>query len=54
MSLSSFADAKDLLAKVSRVWAPPEFSGMPEIQYLEKNLKVATEDDPPLIRSIQA
>lgn len=49
MSLSSFADAKDLLAKVSRVWAPPEFSGMPEIQYLEKNLKVATEDDPPLI-----
>lgn len=31
------------------VWAPPQFAGMPEIQYLEKNLKVATEDDPPLI-----
>lgn len=46
---NGFASAKDLLRKISKVWLPPEYSGMPEIQYLEKNLKVATEDDPPLI-----
>lgn len=44
-----FASAKDFLSKVSLVWSPPQFSNMPEIDYIEKNLKVATEDDPPLI-----
>lgn len=44
-----FASAKDLVARAFRTWAPPQFAGMPEIQYIEKNLKVATEDDPPLI-----
>lgn len=43
------ASAKDVLSRVSLVWVPPTFAGMPAVEYIEKNLKVATEDDPPLI-----
>lgn len=44
-----YAKAKDMADRIFKTWSPPQFAGMPEIQYIERNLKVATEDDPPLI-----
>jgi hypothetical protein len=45
----SFADARDVLQKVSMCWAPPEFMRIDAIDYAEKYVNIATEDSPPLI-----
>lgn len=46
---NGYYSAKDVLAKSLKVWQPPQFTSMHPIDYIETNLKVATEDDPPLI-----
>jgi len=47
--LNGFASAKDIILRTSNIWVPPKFTGMDVTEYIETNLKVATEDDPPLI-----
>jgi len=45
----SFYDSQKLMSQIYSGWLPPEYMRMSEIEYAEKNVRVATESVPPLI-----